>query len=752
MQKSKILKCEYFFFAAVIIVVLYLFRGAYSFGLEYDEVFRINNWFQYFNDKATPYRQSICSIYIGDLEIPLMLKEYISYWSIVPYMVIALFHNPLVALRNFYFLYTVLSLIVVYYVLSKYNRRIAVFTVIYMAVNPILYPEIRYSMATLLYGIGLGLCVLFWWKYWENNKRRYLWLSVFLICLQVNILFYFAWVVGGLIVALLILYPKLFWKTVSNIKNLLVIISAAVLGLFNYIIYNVQNGFPSVKHLWNYLFNRKNYADINLPTVEMQDNLRNHMPISGNFLDDIKLKIDSYLNCIGPWKQLYFLLIVVLITVNIVYFVRLLRSKKMDGNKKYFLPGLVTILSFCFMVITPSSRGSHHLTYMAIPFAVWISCTIELVLKNTTNKSIKKFVYFAAVATVVVFFIQSNTCVMGANACGGYGYYANNIYDLIDYTDSHKEIDGSNTLLVEWGMMTQFYFIHCGEYEVNEMLWAVDPGQYLPDLSNFLDGINGDTFFMPIYYYNKGSSPGSGEFILSLEDSEHLKYDLEVVRIPYNWIQFFEGFGGRCSIEAVFEEKSGAGGIALLRIDGIDADTIKQSYIPSGFSFQPDDLLTFQGVKVENDELIFGNEKSMIVFRSEHIPEIRELEFRMKLFIDEKCDYNYIQGVHILDKYTSWQKNMSFAFAISEGNAFLRLSPDGTSGDFEWFGGDLLTKGRVHDMKFSYKNRTGILYIDNKVVFDRKYDYETLFASDDATIRIGPGLIGSVSEVYLNYN
>jgi hypothetical protein len=91
-------------------IIGFLFRGSLDYGLQFDEVFRINNLIPLFNPEAYPYNQSIFDIHVFDVSIPLMYKQYISSVAIIPFLPICFFDNYLFGLRFLEFFYFFMSI------------------------------------------------------------------------------------------------------------------------------------------------------------------------------------------------------------------------------------------------------------------------------------------------------------------------------------------------------------------------------------------------------------------------------------------------------------------------------------------------------------------------------------------------------------------------------------------------------------------------------------------------------------------
>ena len=170
----------------IVSINLFLFRGNTNYGMEYDEVYRLNNLFPMLNNDVYPYNQSIYSLIIGGVRYPIMYKEYISTASLLPGVLVFLFGSNLLALRYSYIAYTAGLEILVYFFFKKKNLFVAVLSACFIAVCPMLFPFIRYGWATVMYGYFLIIGFNFLKHYKKTGKRIYLFLGVFSFALLIN--------------------------------------------------------------------------------------------------------------------------------------------------------------------------------------------------------------------------------------------------------------------------------------------------------------------------------------------------------------------------------------------------------------------------------------------------------------------------------------------------------------------------------------------------------------------------------------
>lgn len=543
------------FVGGICIVLAILFRNLYSYGMCYDEVYRFNNWFPIFNKDAYPYDQSICSVQIGNINIPLMLKQYISFISIIPYLPAAWFDNSFLVLRSLYYVYTLAGVLITYFFLSKYNDRLAVIAATLLTINPLIYPYIKFGWSNYIYAIGLILTIVFWNKYQQTNKLRYLWLSVFVLCLQINIQFYFIWVAASLIITLFIVYPKKSIDAVFHVKNFFIVISAALLGLIHYVVYNIKNGFPTLVTLWNYLFNLDEYN---------QNAIDNKQTTS--LVDGFQVKVNTYLSCVGIWKPLFLGILLFIVIANIVLVSVFIYRKQIQEKKGYFVAGLVTIFSFLMMLISPNSQGAHHLTYIVIPLFLWIACTLELLIECANKRGVKYWIYGVVGAITIIFFIQSNATAP-EDEISKSDYFSSNIFDLIEYVDEQEEITDKNIIFLQWGFASQFYFMHNGEFQISELFWEVADLQGIQyKTAQYLQNMEGDVLYVPAYYTEVSNF---GDDVVIIEENGVDKY-IKVDELLALWMHEFEANGGICTIENTFNSREGNGQIVLFKVENVE--------------------------------------------------------------------------------------------------------------------------------------------------------------------------------------
>jgi len=169
----------------IILCELILFRGFLDYGVQFDEVYRKCNVFSIFSKNSVDFNQAIYSVNFLGKVIPIMYKPYISSATIIPWIPVLFFSNPLIGIRVLYYLYLVIGLVCIYYIF--YNERkigLGLIIVALIAFNPILYPYIRYGWASAISFISLAAIYKLIFLYKKNNKRIVLFWVSFIITMD----------------------------------------------------------------------------------------------------------------------------------------------------------------------------------------------------------------------------------------------------------------------------------------------------------------------------------------------------------------------------------------------------------------------------------------------------------------------------------------------------------------------------------------------------------------------------------------
>lgn len=569
-------------FIFTVAVNLYLFRGSTRHGMEFDEVYRLNNMFPIFRDGVYPYNQAICSLDLGGLSIPLMYKEYISSLHLLPLVPAVFFRDTLAALRCLYLVYTIGFEVLIYFFLKKQNEFVAAVSACLIAVCPFLFPYIRYGWAYLTYGYFLLAGCSFALKFRESRKRIILFFAAFFFALLVNVYFYALWIIGGLLFAIALLFPKKTLQFFKEWRNILFSLVGVLFGLFNYLVYNIQNGFPSLKTLFNYLFRLNTYNEKAIDGSK-----------TSSLLDSFVVKLDSYKQCIGINKDIYLLLLGCICLIYLVFFVRLLIKKRLKEKKAYFFSFIVTIVSFVLMLISPNSQGSHHLTFIVVSLGITMGVGLWLVISEF---GVKKEIVIGIACFVCIFNLyQCHEVVKRDIISNGNGYFTEKIFDLVDYVKEEPILTDENVKFIEWGFSSQFYFLNNGEFQLDDITFGIrnhTDQEREAYLKGFFQRLDEDVIFVPAYYADqavidvKTIAAGLEDFSYisdinfddtSVDYSRMEVYAADVARMhaPVQaFIHYVWNNDGDIMVQKYFDDDDGPD-IVLLKVSNIDR--IKQS-------------------------------------------------------------------------------------------------------------------------------------------------------------------------------
>ncbi len=123
--KSLISLKKVFFFLVffLLVLIVFLFRDSYYDGMNFDEVFRVNDLIPFVNKEAKYYNHSIFDLKIFGLKVPLVYKVYGSYFGLVFSFPIFLFRDYRFGLRFFHLFYFAFSILFSLFVLLKFNFK-----------------------------------------------------------------------------------------------------------------------------------------------------------------------------------------------------------------------------------------------------------------------------------------------------------------------------------------------------------------------------------------------------------------------------------------------------------------------------------------------------------------------------------------------------------------------------------------------------------------------------------------------------
>jgi hypothetical protein len=518
-------------------VISYLFRGSFGYGMEFDEVYRLNNLIPLFNKAAYPAHQSIFNLHICGMSIPLMFKRYISSLAICFYLPMGLFKNYLFAVRFLDFFYFYMSIIGLFLIAAKYDIRLAFVISLLVATSPLFYPDIRFGSADSYHVFFIVLSLHLFYKYFnKTNSLVDLFLAVFFLAFAANVRFYVSWIIAAMILAGVICFPQYLRYLLSSFSRIAVVVCAFVAGLFNFVIYNVVTGFATFRPLYLRIFK----------TAEYNENPIDHK-IAAPLSDAVTRKLNLFLSFLGPYFVLYVLVGGIIILAYGVAFYALVRQRQLGKYRIYFFPVVTCLFILTFILISPNTTRAGHYTYLFPFFQISLVAAMLLTYKLFGKyKTVKAFVMILPVFVIILNFYSSNLEVAKANKTCGTLFFSPAIYDLKSYLDQ-KGLDYNDVIHTEWGMYGQLYFLNKGERPIRsiwQLIGTRTDRERQAILTSFFTSGEGDPvgdFYFPVY--------------------NNLQKDIRT-----SLFQFIESNGGRLIKVKQFYEKSGDPIFALYKL------------------------------------------------------------------------------------------------------------------------------------------------------------------------------------------
>lgn len=461
--------------AILIVTPFYLFRGYFGQGIQFDEVYRINNIIPLLNPAAEAYNQSVYNLNFLGLSIPLAYKAYGSYLGLLLYLPIGLFSDYYTGFRfliGFYFLLSVVAPLAVFiFFIKRYARSedhfyyilYALLILLAVVTSPLLYPDVRIGFTVINHLTYLSLGIYGLYQFLMGRKPRlWLFLGCFILALGVNLETYFIWNVTALFLTSLFFFPQLYKKILSSFYNILLFALAWFIGLFNLIIYNAASGFPTVMTVYNKLFRIDVY---------------NQSPIgyktASPLTQEIPSKLKNFVNFYQGSVTFYTVSILVILAIYLAaLFLFLKKEERTRHNGLLFFPFLNFLIIFFFILISPNTTGSWHYAYLFGFFEITALLAIVLLFKLIQRKKwipIGIIGFFAILISVN--FLATDQKVKAINSTGGIGYFSPAIFDLHDFIKTNK-INSDDVLFLQWGLSAQMYFLEKGEFKIHDLTFG----------------------------------------------------------------------------------------------------------------------------------------------------------------------------------------------------------------------------------------------------------------------------------------
>lgn len=467
-----------------------MFAGTSDLGMEYDEVFRLNNLIPVWNDDADPYNQAISSVTVFGTSVPLMYKAYVSSAFLWPFWPLPLFQDPVADLRFLYLFYLVLAAWLAFALFRRHHALAAFVIPLLALVNPLLYPDVTYGFVDLKFLIPLLPGVWALWRFLEVGRLRYLLLVGFLVGAAVNMAVYSAWVVLGLGVALVALYPRAALRLLRPREALCLLLGAAV-GAFNYVYYNVTDGFPTVRPFVDRIFFPDRYEGIDFRE-------------SGSLPEEVLERLGILYKFFGVAGAAFVAIAVVAAAVTIACAVVAARTHAFADSRLLFVPAIATTVGLAAVLVSPNTtRRGHYGVFFGLMEAALVAAFVLAV--RFGPEALRRLRVPVATVLVVLLFagaaVTSRTATQRVIGTGGTGFFSSAIFDLYEYV-VEEGIDEEDLLQVQWGTGAQLYYLSGGEYSplstVFEVLGAPEEDERIEYVVDALMISDGDAF-VPVY-------------------------------------------------------------------------------------------------------------------------------------------------------------------------------------------------------------------------------------------------------------
>ena len=287
------------------------------------------------------------------------------------------------------------------------------------------------------------------------------------------------------------------WPTVRTVvtswRNLAASALALAIGCFNYVYYNVTAGFPSLRPLVNRFFFPDEYAANPIDYKK-----------SNGVLGDAAARLPLVWDLLGAAAWFVAGALVLAVVVTVVSFVRSVRAGRLRVDRLLYVPLVALGIAFVAIIVSPNTtrRGHYGMLVGLMEAAAVAAVILALRFLPQTRPALLRgvavvlfVVYFAVTAGV------SRASVDRKLESGGTGFFSSAIFDLYD----HVTGDGGPTdplLQTQWGSYAQFYFLSDGRYSspnvVFDVLGAPDDAaraQVVADAARAAGG----TVVIPVY-------------------------------------------------------------------------------------------------------------------------------------------------------------------------------------------------------------------------------------------------------------
>ncbi|MDR1151440.1 MAG: hypothetical protein LBK72_02990 [Bifidobacteriaceae bacterium] len=475
------------------LVTVVMFWNGRSLGMAFDEVSRANNVWVWLNPDAVPQRQEVSSLSLFGHMVPLMFKTYVSAALVPWYLPLGLFADPLTGLRLLYPIYTFLGATAGFLAFRRLWYWPAAVVPLLCVASPLMYPEALYGFVTVLHVIPLVVAARLVVGYFRSGSRWALGGAAGLAALAINITVYSAWIVVGLGVSFIVVNPRRAWGILRDWRNLVMIAVGAAIGMFNYVYYNITQGFPTVRVFTDRIFALDTYNE------QAIDGVTSHGVLS-EAVGRIDL-LPRYMDGVGPVAvAVWAACLAVCVTVAI----RAIRAGAWASYRWYFLPVIGGAVAFGAILISPNADRAGHFGMLVGIIESALVCTYLMAAK-AFGPAIPALRHRALPAVLVAALalggmVASRVATEREIRVGGRNEHSTAIFGLVNYVLDNN-IPSSQLLQVQWGSYSQLFFFTRGEYQSPDIVFQVlfaPTDERVPIISDAVRDNGGDVL-VPVY-------------------------------------------------------------------------------------------------------------------------------------------------------------------------------------------------------------------------------------------------------------
>lgn len=446
-------------------VGLAMFLGTQHLGMEFDEVFRVNNLVAVIHPDAEPYNQAISSIGVFGHSIPLMYKQYVSSAFLIAFLPLALFPDPLTGIRVLYVTYLILAASLAYLLFRSRAPWVA-FTIPLLAmVSPLLYPDVTYGFADAQHYLPLLGAAWFVRRYIRTGRPWSLFAGGLLAGVAANMFFYSTWVLAAAAVAFVVVYPRVAWSLIRSARAVLALVAGIAIGLFNYVYYNLTQGFPTLMPLINNVFFPAKYAA----------NPIDYRSDDAGVIAGLPSRLSYVGTLLGASLGFFITALAISFVVATVAAVVLRRRRQLAAARVAFVPPIMLVIALGLILISPNTTRRGHYAVLVGLIAATLVAAFLLATRAVPRMSLAVYRWLAAVLAATVFLVSAGVSRSATELVvetGGSGFFSSAVFDLWDYLEEHRVPDTA-VLQVQWGTYAQFYFLSDGTYVSTSVVYQV---------------------------------------------------------------------------------------------------------------------------------------------------------------------------------------------------------------------------------------------------------------------------------------